>query len=407
MLRLIENPTWSTNLGRNSYVRLTLQDYDAIYLATDDGECYLCMEHTLSGCTPSYEIKEEIKSITGWDTVVGWRFASSASMFELRRAMEWFVDDNHDFCDLEFDEISLDSSSGPILLDSTVERKEFVLKDYTSTLYTGLNSYHHSHCVTMNTPLKEMKPNSYRIGVELEIEATNQANRNIINKIKSNWFFQETDSSLGRYGIELVTIPLLPKDAMSADTWAPLVDYLKPIARSYDCSSCGLHIHIGREALGKDEDEKQATLGKLLFLYYEHLKPMEWNTKIYGRRHTYNETDFRCKETEAVKVLGLDLMEDKKIRDKVDKGLKATAERTRYYDINVQNTNTIEFRKGKGSICTERIIAIVTYCDLMIRYCRKRDWMALNAQDFLAYIRKTASKSSPIFRYLPTMGEEE
>ena len=260
----------------------------------------------------------------------------------------------------------------------------------------------------MNTPIAPMKEGAYRIGVELEIEAHSRSDRSTINSVKSNWFIQETDGSLsGDRGIEIVTIPLLPKDAMSADTWEPLVEYLKPLADSYSRSSCGLHIHIGREALGKDEDDRQATLGKLLFFYYEHLKHLDWNIKVFGRRETYNEHRFECKESEAVKILGMDLMSDKKIRDKVDKGLKDTANRTRYYDINVQNRATIEFRKGKGSICTERIIAIITYCDLMIRYCRKRDWMDLKAEDFLAYIRKTASKSSSLFRYLPTSGEEE
>lgn len=406
MLRLIETPTWSTEIGRDEYVRLTVDGNQAMFLRTDEDDIYLVMDDILTGCRPNLEYREEIERIMGWDDTVGWRFPFSSSRRTLESLMNWFIDDCRDFGHITLDDIVLIGGSGPILVDSLVERKEFILKDYTSNLYSGMHSYHHSHGVTMNTPIKEMKPNAYRIGVELEIEATSSSNRDKINKIRTNWFFQESDSSLGRNGIELVTIPLLPKDAMSVDTWAPLVDYLKPLASSYDCSSCGLHIHIGREALGKDETEKQATLGKLLFLYYEHLKPMEWNTKIYGRRSTYNEQHFDCKESNAVKVLGMDLMSDKKIRDKVDKGLKETAERTRYYDINVQNANTIEFRKGKGSICTERIIAIITYCDLMIRYCRKRDWMGMSASDFLEYVRKNAAKSSPIFRYLPTMGEE-
>ena len=406
MLRFIENPTWDYVIRNNEAIILKMRDELALLIRQGDGDIFLCMNGRLSGCTPDSEYRSFIKAEMNWGYCYGWRFPDRDK--SLSDWMEWFVDDNHDFSPhLDVSEISLSNSSG-ILISSTVERKEFVLKDYTDTLYTGLNSYHHSHSVTMNTPKKEMKEGAYRIGVELEIEATSSKNRSEINRVRSNWFFQETDGSLrdGR-GIEIVTIPLLPKDAMAVDTWEPLVEYLKPLAESYSSSNCGLHVHIGREALGKDEDDRQATLGKLLFFYYEYLKPMDWNTKVFGRRHTYSENDFKCKESEAVKVLGMDLMADKKIREKVDKGLKETAGRTRYYDINVQNAPTIEFRKGKGSICTERIIAVITYCDLMIRYCRKRDWMAMSAEDFLSYIRKTASKSSPLFRYLPTSGEEE
>lgn len=405
MLRFVSNPNWDYVLEMNDVVRFKVDGDDALVVYHDCG-LYVCMpDAILSGCRPDVSVRDEISSILNWEDISGWQLPTEYRTKTISQLIEWFLVDCND---LEVDDIeccSLIGSEG-ILTPESVERKEFILKEYTDNRYTGLHSYHYSHGVTMNTPIKPMKEGQYRIGVELEIEATSTSNRNNINKVASNWFFQETDSSLGRNGIELVTIPLLPKDAMSDKTWAPLVDYLKPIARSYDCSSCGLHIHFGREAFGKDEDERQATLGKLLYLYYEYLKPTDWNTKVFGRRHTYNESEFRCKESEAVKVLGEELMSDKKIRDKVDKGLKQAAERTRYYDINVQNAHTIEFRKGKGSICTERIIAIITYCDIMIRYCRKRDWMGLSAEDFLSYIRKTASKSSPLFRYLPTSGEE-
>jgi hypothetical protein len=260
----------------------------------------------------------------------------------------------------------------------------------------------------MNRPVKEMKEGQYRIGIELEIEANSGTDRRKINKVASNWFFQESDGSLGSDGVELITIPLLPKDAMSMDTWSPLVDFLSGKAQSWSRDSCGLHIHIGREAFGKDEDSRQATLGKLLYFYYSKgLKDTPWNIKVFGRRRTYSEADFKCKEADAVAVLGEDLMKDAKIREKVDKGLKDAANRTRYYDINVQNAHTIEFRKGKGSVCAERIVSVITYCDLMVKYVRNRDWDMLSVEDFLDFVRTKAPKSSPIFRYLPTRGEEE
>ena len=409
MLRLIENPTNNYILRENEYVMMTIDGKEAILVRfLDDNFVFTLMsDSVLSGTTPMDSEIREVKQAMGWERVYGWTH-NVHPVRPIAEEMEWFVGDCHNFDrDLTMEDIRL-VSSGSMMMECRVERTEFILKDYTETIYTGLKSYHSSHSVTMNTPKKEMKEGAYRIGVELEIEAYSSLDRDTINKVGSNWFFQETDSSLrdGR-GIEIVTIPLLPKDAMSVDTWSPLVEYLKPLAESYTSSNCGLHVHIGREALGKDEDDRQATLGKLLFFYYEHLKPENWNTKVFGRRTTYNEHDFKCKEAEAVKVLGMDLMAEKKIRDKVDKGLKDTASWTRYYDINVQNSATIEFRKGKGSICTERIIAVITYCDLMISYCRKRDWMGMSADDFLAFIRKNASKSSPLFRYLPTSGEEE
>jgi hypothetical protein len=373
-------------------------NHDRYFVLSDCG--------ALHGGEPSDSQMNYIRDAHGIDRLGSWALDVYCDG-SIRDAIEWYNRDRRRRGDesrywlVEMPSGSLESPLCP--------RTEFVLDSYTTdAMYTGLHSYHHSHSCVMNRPTKEMKEGQYRIGVELEIEAKNCGNKSKINRVKSNWFFQETDGSLGSYGIELITIPLLPKDAMSMSTWSPLVDFLSPMADSWSRDSCGLHIHIGREAFGKDEDSRQATLGKLLYFYYSKgLKDTPWNIKVFGRRRTYSETDFRCKEADAVAVLGEELMKDEKIRAKVDKGLKDAANITRYYDINVQNSATIEFRKGKGSICAERIVSVITYCDLMVRYVRNRDWDMLSVDDFLDFIRAKAPKSSPIFRYLPTRGEEE
>lgn len=400
-----------SSFGGSCYIRLThpCDDSKKVFLVwvEDRDNYFMLSEMPLTGGEPSRRHMEAIRDLEGADSLGSWAIDRGFDS-TIREAIEWY---NHDRSrrDDERYWFLVEIPSGTSLRSSTCPRTEFVLDGYTTdTMYHGMHSYHHSHSVTMNRPTKEMKEGAYRIGVELEIEARSDRNRRTINRVASNWFFQESDGSLGSYGVELITIPLLPKDAMSMDTWSPLVDFLSDKAESWSRDSCGLHIHIGREAFGKDEDSRQATLGKLLYLYYSKgLKDTPWNIKVFGRRRTYSETEFRCKEADAVAVLGEELMKDSKIREKVDKGLKDVAGRTRYYDINVQNAATIEFRKGKGSICAERIVSVITYCDLMVRYVRHRDWEMLSVDDFLDYIRTKASKSSPLFRYLPTRGEEE
>lgn len=413
MMTLVTNPTMGTVLTDGEYVWISRSDAPSIktILMREDRGYYMvsACDDGMNGGEPSYSLHNEIREILGMDEdeVLGTWAMGILHGDTIGDYMTYIHDTDVPSIVRDGCRFSLLNSSGVVVTDTD---SDFILDNYeTAEIYSGLRSYHASHSAHMNEPLGGVKDGQYRIGVELEVEAnTETLRRKITNAIKSNWLFMETDSSLadGR-GIEFVTIPLLPKDAMSEKTWNPLVEYLKTRATSYGSSNCGLHIHIGREAFGKSEDERQATLGKLLYFYYECIKHQEFNTKVFGRRHTYSERDFRCKESEAVKVLGMDLMSEKKIRDKVDKGLKEEASKTRYYDINIQNAHTIEFRKGKGSICTERIVAIITYCDLMIRYCRKRDWMGMSSDDFLAYIRKSASKSSPLHRYLPTNGEEE
>lgn len=414
MLRLIENPKLSTVLNDGEYVligRSVYTDAKNILVRVDD-RYFLCSNHyDRNGCYLSDAVKADVHLILGIGTesIYSWQMRIGSARGNTIQDYLYFIHEvdlpTSVSCDGE--RFHLLNARGERVGDG-VESGGFILSGYeTRQIYTGQHSYHSSHGTQMNMPKDGLNDGAYRIGVELEVEAKSRSLRNTIVRSRSNWFMMETDGSLSsERGIEFVTIPLLPKDAMSKKTWNPLVEFLTDKADSYRRGSCGLHVHIGREAFGKDEAEQQTTLGKLLYFYYECLKPEEFNTKVFGRSATYNERIFSCKESEAVKVLGTELMRDKKVREKVDKGLKDVANQTRYYDINILNEKTIEFRKGKGSICTERIVAIITYCDLMVKYCRMRPWTRLKKDDFLKFIRKYASKSSPLFRYLPTMGEE-
>lgn len=414
MLRLIENPTLSTVLNDGEYVLIGRSVYtDAKSILVREGRKYfLCTNRDdMNGGSPSDAVRVEVRRILGIGSVpvYSWQMTLGGSHGDtIQDYLNYIHEEDRPSNVYRYGEsFHLLNARGERVSDGA-GHGNFILSGYeTDVIYKGQHSYHYSHGSTMNMPKDGLKDGAYRIGVELEVEAKSRSLRDTIVRSRSNWFMMETDGSLSsERGIEFVTIPLLPKDAMSAKTWNPLVEFLTDKADSYRRSSCGLHVHIGREAFGKDETERQATLGKLLYFYYECLKPEEFNTKVFGRCSTYNEKIFSCKESEAVKVLGTELMRDKKVREKVDKGLKDVANQTRYYDINIQNEATVEFRKGKGSICTERIVAIITYCDLMVKYCRMRPWTQMKKDDFLKFIRKYASKNSPLFRYLPTMGEE-
>lgn len=407
MLTRINGASLSTVLGRNEYVMFNDQSdasRKSIVMKADDGRVYFLFDssYDVYGTTPGSDYSGEIIALLHTSHMRSWQVDACLDHGTIGELLDWLYGD---CCDVDDESLVIE---GATTTTAPVEEGAFILKGYeTTSIYTGQRSYHSSHSTAMNQPIDGLKDGQYRIGVELEVEAKSASLRREINRIKSNWFMQESDGSLSdERGIEFVTIPLLPKDAKSLKTWTPLVDYLKDRATSWRSARCGLHVHIGREAFGKDEDERQGTLGKLLFFYYENIKPTDWNTKIFGRSTTYSERAFNCKESQAIKTLGMDLMKDKKIRAKVDKGLKDAANVTRYFDINVQNTHTVEFRKGKGSICADRISAVVTYCDLMVRYCKKTAWDKLSTEGFVEYVKKSAPKTSMLFRFLPSDGEE-
>ena len=264
---------------------------------------------------------------------------------------------------------------------------EFNLSNYETTmLYTGLHSYHSHHDDYMNKPIAPFK--GHRIGIELEVEFNRDSTREDFCDIPSNWFYREMDGSLGSYGCEIITIPLLPKDAKSVDVWKSLCDNLGN-ANSWDTGRCGLHVHIGREILGKTEEQKSETLGRLLYLYHHYIKDTRLNCKIYGRSSGYHESDGKTRIGDAAVLLGKEVLKSKDVAARVKNAMIEKADETRYFDINLKNTYTIEFRKGRGSINPKRIALVVEYCERLCIYAKSTPWQQISYDDFVAFLIAT------------------
>lgn len=265
-------------------------------------------------------------------------------------------------------------------------------------IFEGMHSYHAHHGHEVNLPLKRY---THRIGVELEVEFTSSSKRKKFTNIKNNWFYCERDGSLSSNGCEIITIPLHPNDAKSPEFWKPLCGTLVSLdAKSWDTSTCGCHVHIGREILGRDDDEKSQTLGKLLYFYHEYLKDALGNCKIYGRTHGYHDTICKTDISTAVKTLGSSVLKDKEVREKLDKSMKDHSQATRYFDINVMNSATIEFRKGRGSLNPERIAMIVEWSELIVSYAKFTHWKNISMETFKTFIKMKSGLSPMTMKYI-------
>lgn len=278
---------------------------------------------------------------------------------------------------------------------------DFYLPNYThDRIYRGRNSYHASHAHGfMNQPRNSFS--GHRIGIELEVEATNDDNFCTITSCSSNWFTRESDASLGDYGVEFITIPLLPDDAKSYATWQPLCNYLKQKAKSWDTGGrCGLHVHIGREILGETENERQITLGKLLIFYQKDVEDWVKATAVFGRQRCYHQPDGNTEELRAVKVLGETVLKDEEVFNKVDRAMKTKFSASRYYAINLHNGATIEFRKGRGSINPDRIIAVITMTEAIVLFAKEHEPADLSLENFKEWLFLNVPCGNPLFRYL-------
>lgn len=279
------------------------------------------------------------------------------------------------------------------------ESNVFVNKNYESTtMYTGVQSYHSHHSSVPNKPVKDYS--GYKVGVELEVECKNSECHRQCSEIQSNWIYMETDCSLSTRGIEFITIPLRPKDAKKAETWSSLIVYLFKRAKSWNTSTCGLHIHIGREILGRTAEQQSETIGKMLFLYHYWLKDCAMNRAIYGRARGYSDQDAKVTEADAARTLGKEVFKSKKLKDTVKNALIDKSSRGRYFDINLSNSATIEFRRGRGSLNTNRITAVIEYCELICLYAKQAKWENICEADFVTYCRSKIAPTSPLARWI-------
>lgn len=269
----------------------------------------------------------------------------------------------------------------------------------TGTIFHGVHSYHYHHGVTPNAPKKSIR--GHKIGVELEVEFKASAGKQKWHeKAKSNWFYSERDGSLNdSTGVEIITIPMNPKDIKARTTWEPLINYLSDKAKSWDSPRCGLHVHIGREILGSNPEQQSETIGKLLYLYHHFVNGTQTNTRIFGRDRAYNEKNGKTREGDAVATLGSGVLKLKEIKDTLKKGMIEKSSSDRYFDINLQNTHTIEFRKGRGSIKASRIIMVIEYCEMLCKYAKSAKWEEISKDKFVEYVVSNISKESPLYRF--------
>lgn len=281
---------------------------------------------------------------------------------------------------------------------------EKISRDYeTVKIWKGITGYHGHRGDYLNRPIRPYK--GHRIGLEIECEFLQLSNRTNWINTKSNLWYNEIDGSIDRtMGVEVITIPLLPEHAKSPD-WLKdnLTERLDGFANAWDTNGrCGLHIHIGREILGKTSDQRDDTLGKLLFLYHHHIEPTGFNATIFGRSQSYHANDGKTRVGDAATLLGQDVLKQKTVSERVKNSMIAQSSTTRYFDINITNEHTIEFRKGRGTVNPNRIAMFVEYVDLMCNYARLTPWNQIGFNDFVVYL-SGAARNDMLRRKLPIL----
>ena len=191
-------------------------------------------------------------------------------------------------------------------------------------------------------------------GVELEIDrGTDRAE--LAEELyrlgdKERLFHLERDGSLSDAGIEIITQPFADPQTLP---WEQICELATSYGyTSHDAGTCGLHVHVSRDAFGDNDSQLLMEL-KLTEFCHVHVAYIERIARRReGRWATYDRVSKGKDETETL-----------------DRYKHTRSGKSRYTCVNVTKRGTIEFRPFKGSLVPATIRATLDFVACVCDYC--------------------------------------
>jgi len=214
----------------------------------------------------------------------------------------------------------------------------------------------------------------YYFGLELEVEDVNgwgcENGAELVQNELGRRVYCKHDGSLTE-GFEIVTHPHSFNELKSLDL--RILDSLRRKGfRSWDTSTCGLHIHVSRTAFrrnGKRDEAHELRFQKLIYDNSVHVRA------IAGRISDYARFDDKGKLVPKVKY---------------------GQSRDRREAVNSENDHTLEVRVFRGSLKSQRVLSAVEFVHSVVEYTRN---MKVNPKDnqlswirFMSYVLDNKDK---------------
>lgn len=190
-------------------------------------------------------------------------------------------------------------------------------------------------------------------GVELEIDEAGEDNdsaRRIMEIANGNGLenlYCKHDGSLDD-GFELVTHPMTLEYHRNEMPWAKVLqEAIRLGYTSHQTTTCGLHVHVNRDAFGISEAEQDAVIARILYFFEKN-----WEELLKFSRRTPRQL-----EHWAARYGYKD--QPKELLDHAKKGCHGG----RYTSVNLTNADTIEFRIFRGTLKYNTLIATLQLVD--------------------------------------------
>lgn len=201
-------------------------------------------------------------------------------------------------------------------------------------------------------------------GVELEIDGAGEYDSSAeklldIANAGGDLLYCKHDGSL-EDGFELVTHPMSLAFHTSEMPWGQILEKAKSMGYcSHQAGTCGLHVHVNRDAFGPVEGYQDTVIARILYFFEKH-----WEELLKFSRRTQRQLD-QWAARYGYKDQPRDILEHAK------KG----GHGGRYTCVNLTNRDTIEFRMFRGTLKLNTLIATLQLVDRIcdVAFCLTDD----------------------------------
>ena len=226
-------------------------------------------------------------------------------------------------------------------------------------------------------------------GIELEIDKGGESIENaqklldIANEGEERIYIKH-DGSLSN-GFEIVSHPMTLDHHTNNMNWHEIfekafeMDY-----RSHNTSSCGLHIHCSRSAFGKDYEQQEQAIGRVVFFVEKH-----WNEHVKFSRRTLNNLNHW-----AARYATISSTAEETYGKAKDKRMG------RYVAVNLENYNTIEFRLFRGTLRYKTFIATLQLVDEICNCAINMTDNEMEDMCWLDFVQRIPIEKAELIEYL-------
>ena len=213
------------------------------------------------------------------------------------------------------------------------------------------------------------------MGIELEIDMGGESDEyaeqihGIANR-DNNHLYIKHDGSLDM-GMELVSHPMTYEYHKNVMPWRDILRKAVSLGyRSHTPGTCGLHIHVDRQAFGVLRDEQDVEIARIVYFYEKFWKEI----LRFSRR-----TEYQANRWAARYGGGLN-----SCKDSLDTAKKSGL--GRYTAVNLENYDTVEFRIFRGTLRYDTFIATLQFTHYLCKLAINSDDKKFHSMSWLDFV---------------------